>query len=106
MRNIKHQPKKISNFAKKVYKIVAQIPRGKVLSYQEVAIYAGSPQAYRAVGNLMHHNPDPKVIPCHRVIAAGQKTGGYAFGQKSKIKKLKKEGLIIKNNKIYPVKSR
>lgn len=87
-----------NNFKELVYKIVSQIPKGEVLSYQEVAIKAKSPKAYRAVGNLMHNNPDPEHIPCHRVIAADKKLGGYAWGQKAKIKKLQAEGWKIEKN--------
>lgn len=87
-----------NNFKELVYKIVSQIPKGEVLSYQEVAIKALSPKAYRAVGNLMHNNPDPKHIPCHRVVATGQRLGGYAWGKDAKIKKLQAEGWKIQNN--------
>jgi methylated-DNA-[protein]-cysteine S-methyltransferase len=50
---------------------------GEVVSYGELAEMAGSPGAARAVGNVMAHNPVPFVIPCHRVIAAKGKLGGY-----------------------------
>jgi methylated-DNA-[protein]-cysteine S-methyltransferase len=50
---------------------------GEVVSYGELAEMAGSPGAARAVGNVMAHNPVPFIIPCHRVIAAHRKLGGY-----------------------------
>ncbi len=84
-----------NSFKEKVYKVVSQIPKGELLSYKEVAIKAGSPLAFRAVGNIMHNNPDPKNIPCHRVVASGYKLGGYAWGSDAKIKKLKAEGWKI-----------
>lgn len=87
-----------NNFKELVYKIVSQIPKGEVLSYQEVAIKALSPKAYRAVGNLMHNNPDPKHIPCHRVVSTGKRLGGYAWGKDAKIQKLQAEGWKIQNN--------
>lgn len=54
-------------FSEKVFDVVSKIPQGKVLTYQEVARRAGSPRAYRAVGNILNKNYDPK-IPCHRVV--------------------------------------
>jgi len=92
--------KKIKDFTTKVHEVVSQVPKGEVLSYQEVAIRAGSPRACRAVGNIMHHNPDPKNIPCHRVVASGLKLGGYAWGSKVKTKKLQAEGWQIKNGQL------
>lgn len=81
------------SFSEKVYKIVSKIPKGKVLTYQEVAYRAGSPLASRAVGNILHNNHNPN-IPCHRVIRSDGKLGGYNKGQLNKIKILKKEGYL------------
>ena len=80
-------------FKQKVLEIVSKIPRGKTLSYKQVAQLAGSPRAYRAVGNIMNKNRDPKVF-CHRVIRSDGAIGGYARGTAEKIKILKKEGAI------------
>jgi len=82
-----------STFQQKVFRIVAKIPKGKTMTYKEIAIKAGSPQASRAVGNILHKNFDPK-IPCHRVIRSDGKTGGYNRGAENKIKILKKEKAI------------
>ena len=81
-------------FKEKVLEVVSKIPRGKTMSYAEVAKAAGSPKAYRAVGNIMHNNPDLKRVPCHRVIKSDGTIGGYAGGTKKKIALLKKEGVI------------
>ena len=81
-------------FKEKVLEVVSKIPRGKTMSYAEVAKAAGSPKAYRAVGNIMHNNPDPKRVPCHRVIMSDGTAGGYAGGTKKKIALLQKEGVI------------
>lgn len=91
---------KINNFKEKVYQVVSKIPKGKVMSYKEVAKAAGSPKAYRAVGNIMNRNPDSKKVPCHRVIRSDGKVGGYAKGEKAKIAILKKEEMKIIKNKI------
>jgi methylated-DNA-[protein]-cysteine S-methyltransferase len=81
------------SFTEKVYKIVSKIPKGKVLTYKEVAIKAGSPLACRAVGNILHNNHNPN-IPCHRVIQSNGNLGDYNKGQLNKIKILKKEGYL------------
>ena len=80
-------------FSQKVYTVVAQIKKGKTLTYKEVARRAGNPQASRAVGNILNKNYDSK-IPCHRVIRSDGKIGGYNRGQKQKITLLKKEGAL------------
>ncbi len=68
-------------FFAEVYKTVRTIPRGKVLSYGEVAARCGSPRASRQVGWALHSNPEPGVIPCHRVVFSdGSVSPGFAFG--------------------------
>ncbi len=97
----------MSFFQRKVYRVVKKIPRGKVLSYKEVAQLAGRPQAWRAVGYILNKNQNPYPlkfskktlagkIPCHRVIRADGKIGGYSKGAQKKIALLKKEGFIKK----------
>ena len=66
----------MSQFQEKVISVVRKIPKGDTLSYNEVAIIAGSPGAARAVGTIMKNNKD-KSIPCHRVIRSDGKVGGY-----------------------------
>ncbi|PJA86649.1 MAG: 6-O-methylguanine DNA methyltransferase [Candidatus Moranbacteria bacterium CG_4_9_14_3_um_filter_42_9] len=85
-----------NSFGKKVLAVVAKIPKGRTLSYREVARVAGNPEAYRAVGNILNKNCDPK-IPCHRVIRSDGNPGGYNRGVKNKIKILKKEGAKLPN---------
>ncbi len=81
-------------FTKKVQKIVAAIPKGKTMTYKQVATKAGSPNAARAVGSIMKANYDPK-IPCHRVIRSDGIVGEYnRGGREEKIRKLKAEGAI------------
>lgn len=80
-------------FQEKVLRVVKNIPKGEVLSYKEVARRAGRPKAYRAVGNILSKNYDPK-IPCHRVIRSDGSLGGYNRGRCQKKILLKKEGVI------------
>jgi len=83
--------------------MVKKIPKGKVLSYSKVAKLTGRPRAWRAVGNILNRVEGgwrPK-IPCHRVVKSNGRIGGYKGGAKKKIYLLKKEGIIIKNGKIF-----
>jgi len=87
-------------FTEKVYKIVSHIPKGKILTYNEVAKRAGNPKAYRAVGNILNKNRDFKTIPCHRVVRSDGRVGGYVHGTDKKINLLRKEGIIIQNGRV------
>ena len=80
-------------FKERVLRIVARIPRGSVLSYQEVAKRAGNPYAARAVGTIMAANENAD-IPCHRVIRSDGMPGGYRRGTKKKIEMLRKENAL------------
>lgn len=82
-------------FQEKIYTVVKKIPKGKVLTYKEVAKKIGHPKAFRAVGNILGKNTDPKV-PCHRVIRSDGKIGGYRDGTLFKIKRLTEEGYLTK----------
>ncbi len=84
------------SFRERVYAVVAKIPRGSVLTYGAVARRAGRPGAARAVGTAMKENPDPKTIPCHRVVRADGSLGDYAFGgPRAKVAKLRQEGVLF-----------
>jgi methylated-DNA-[protein]-cysteine S-methyltransferase len=76
-------------FTKRVLEIVKQIPRGKTMSYGEVALQAGNSKAARAVGMIMSKNWDLE-IPCHRVVKADGTIGGYNRGLENKLKLLQK----------------
>lgn len=73
--------------------MVSKIPKGKVLTYAKVAQLIGRPKAWRAVGNILNKNKNPK-IPCHRVIRSDGKIGGYKNGEKKKLILLIKEKAI------------
>lgn len=71
----------MGDFSERVFKVVKQIPEGKVASYGQVARMIGAPRASRFVGFAMRGNPEPGVIPCHRVVFKdGRICEGYAFG--------------------------
>ena len=90
---------KKTDFKGKVYKVVKEIPRRRVMTYKQVAELARRSRAWRAAGNLLNKNINPK-IPCHRVIRSDGRIGGYRGGPKKKIALLKDEGITIKNGKI------
>ena len=68
-------------FQTRVLKACHEIPRGKTLTYQQVAEIAGSPKACRAVGNIMAKNKIPLLIPCHRVVGTNGGLGGFSAPQ-------------------------
>lgn len=88
--------------SKRIYKAVKQIPKGKVATYGQVAKMAGDKNMARAVGNALHKNPEPGIIPCHRVVnAKGELAGEFAFGgADAQSKLLEKEGVIVINHKV------
>jgi methylated-DNA-[protein]-cysteine S-methyltransferase len=65
-------------FNRKVYEVALAIPHGETLTYGEVAQRIGEPGAARAVGVALGQNPWPIIVPCHRVLAAGGKAGGFS----------------------------
>ena len=69
------------NTFEKIYEVVKKIPRGKVASYGTVAAMAGNPRWSRVVGYALHINPEPMIIPCHRVVTKnGEVSKAFAFG--------------------------
>lgn len=84
----------MKTFKEKVLAVVAKIPRGRTMTYKEVARRAGNASASRAVGNIMKENYNPK-IPCHRVVRSDGGMGGYnRGGVKAKRALLRREGAI------------
>ena len=84
----------------KVYEFVRNIPRGKVATYGQIALHLGNRYFARAVGNILHGNPDPEHIPCHRVVnSKGQLSKAYAFGGiEAQRRLLVSEGVVFKND--------
>ncbi len=80
----------ITDFQKAVYRTVARIPRGRTMTYAQVAAAIGRPKAVRAVGNALNRNPFAPAVPCHRVIRSDGSLGGFAGGT------LKKKTLLVK----------
>ena len=81
-------------FQQRVWAALREIPYGQTRSYRELALAAGSPRGYRAVGMANHWNPIPILIPCHRVVGADGSLTGYAGGLELKRKLLELEGVL------------
>ena len=85
------------------YEMLGKIPRGKVVTYKEMARALGT-KGYRAVGQSLKRNEHPESIPCFKVVKSDGSIGGYSGNNpeniKEKIKKLNSEGIIIKDGKI------
>lgn len=84
-------------FQAQVYRVVADIPYGKVLTYREVAVAVGRPAAARGIGGAMGRNPVPVIIPCHRVVGSSGAMTGYSApgGIASKQWLLRMEGVRL-----------
>lgn len=83
----------------KVYQIVRNIPKGKVATYGQIAKQAEVNSA-RVVGHILHQNPDPESIPCHRVVnAKGRVAKNFAFGGGERQRKiLEAEGIVFRGD--------
>lgn len=78
LRDLALDLREIPVFHQRVYDVARAIPPGRTLTYLEVAQQMGEPGAARAVGQALGRNPFPIVVPCHRVLAAGNKAGGFS----------------------------
>jgi O-6-methylguanine DNA methyltransferase len=87
------------SFKSQVLSVVRSIPAGRVATYGDVARLAGRTGAARAVGNIMRECGDASV-PCHRVIAAGGRLGGYGGNELLKAQLLRAEGLRVSGSRV------
>ena len=87
----------VSAFQRQVYDIARSIPPGKTLSYGDIARRIGDVALSREVGQALGRNPVPIIVPCHRVLAAGDKPGGFSAngGVTTKLKLLAIEGAAV-----------
>ena len=84
-----------TDFQKSVWRELQRISPGKTKSYGEVAEAIGKPKAVRAVGGACGANPIPVLVPCHRVLAANNKLGGFSSGLEWKRRLLAREGIVL-----------
>jgi methylated-DNA-[protein]-cysteine S-methyltransferase len=87
----------VPEFNRGVYDIARSIPPGQTMTYGDIAKRLGGVELSRDVGQALGHNPCPIVVPCHRVLAAGQKPGGFSArgGITTKLKMLEIEGAPV-----------
>ena len=78
------------------------IPKGKVVTYKQVAEYLGNAGLSRVVGNILHKNPDENKYPCYKVLnSQGKLSEAFVFGGKNKQKeKLERDGIKVENNRV------
>ncbi|MCD6092562.1 MAG: endonuclease V [Candidatus Aenigmarchaeota archaeon] len=88
------------NLYKKVYGMLRQIPKGKATTYKALAVALGDENAARAIGRILHNNKNLVKFPCYKVVESDGGLGGYSLGADEKIKRLKNDGIEIKNKKI------
>lgn len=88
------------NLEHRVYKKLLQVPKGKVTTYGELAKAIGLKNGQRVIGRIMKNNPNPVIVPCHRVVKSDRTIGGYWYGADTKTNMLKIEGIEIQNGKI------
>lgn len=88
------------NTFERIYEVVKSIPKGRVATYGHVALLAGNPRWARVVGYALHINPEPGVIPCHRVVnREGRVAPGFAFGGEGVQRQLlESEGIVFEQD--------
>jgi deoxyribonuclease V len=88
------------NTTEYTYFLVRQIPPGKVSTYGAVAKALGNPGYARAVGKMMNKNPDANTMPCFKIVCSDGSLGGFGLGLDDKIRRLKKDGIQVKDGRI------
>ena len=89
----------------RIYEQVKRIPRGKVATYGQIALYAGNPRWARVVGYALHVNPDPDSIPCYRVVnREGRVSKAFAFGgENMQVLMLRADGIDVSDEGIVDI---
>ena len=95
---------RVSPFHRRVYQAARAIPRGRTLSYGELARRLGAPRSARAVGQALGRNPFAIVVPCHRVISASGRAGGFSAhgGVATKLRMLSIECAALPEARVAP----
>jgi methylated-DNA-[protein]-cysteine S-methyltransferase len=86
-------------FQEKVWALCARVPRGRVVTYGDIARRLGS-RGYRAVGAALHSNPYAPAVPCHRVVGADGSLTGFAGGLEKKRRLLRAEAVAVKRGRV------
>jgi methylated-DNA-[protein]-cysteine S-methyltransferase len=88
-----------SDKLKTLQQLLLQIPQGKTTTYKEISRAMGT-KGYRAIGQLLHKNPEPDQFPCFKVVRSDGALGGFAMGQKDKIRRLRADGIEVSDGKV------
>ena len=90
----------------KILAFLQTIPKGKVVTYGQIAAHLGNPKLARAVGNALHRNPDGNKYPCYKVVSSGGNLSEhYAFGGlQSQRRRLQEEGIEVVDNRVDLIK--
>ncbi|RLF30998.1 MAG: endonuclease V [Thermoplasmata archaeon] len=88
------------DFFEEVYKLTRQIPKGRISTYGAIAKALGDPVAARAVGVALNLNPNPDYTPCYKIVNSDGTLGGFGLGIEEKIRRLKKDGILVTGGKI------
>ena len=90
-----------TTFSRLVYHFLTTIPRGKVVTYSQVAAAIGHPGAARAVGNALHVNPDPDGQPCYKVVnSKGCVAEHFGLGKEEQIRRLQNDGIEVVDGRV------
>lgn len=86
----------------KVYEFLTTVPKGRVVTYGQIAEYLGNKKLARVVGNILHNNPDGDKFPCYKVVnSSGYLSKNYAFGGIEKQKeRLEGDGVVVDGYKV------
>lgn len=91
----------MNTFARSIYDFLRTIPKGKVVTYGQLARAIGSPCAARAVGNVLHANPDPDYYPCYKVVdREGRLAEHFALGIDEQKRRLEADGIVVDGYKV------
>ena len=91
----------MSVFSQSVYEYLRTVPKGKVVTYGQIAKAIGCPHGARAVGNALHANPDPDYYPCFKVVnQEGKLAEHFRLGIEEQRRRLEKDGIIVNDGKV------
>ena len=91
----------MSGFSQSVYEYLRTVPKGKVVTYGQIAKAIGCPHGARAVGNALHANPDPDYYPCFKVVnQEGKLAEHFRLGIEEQRRRLEKDGIIVNDGKV------
>ncbi|MEU6646545.1 methylated-DNA--[protein]-cysteine S-methyltransferase [Saccharomonospora sp. NPDC046836] len=95
--------RRVPPFHARVYEVARAIPPGSTMTYGEIAAQLGDPGSARAVGQALGSNPFAPIVPCHRIVAAGGKTGGFSArgGTATKLRMLAIEGVQLEEPTLF-----